>query len=64
LEYFDAYLVGLTATPSKRTFLRARDALHRAIARNHRAKAVYTLDRGLLKARKRPKLPVSAGIAV
>ena len=54
--------VALLAKPD--TGLRAGDALHLAIARNHRAKTVYTLDRGLLKAGKRLKLPVSAGIAV
>ena len=54
--------VALLAKPD--TGLRAGDALHLAIARNHRAKTVYTLDHGLLKAGKRLKLPVSAGIAV
>ena len=54
--------VALLAKPD--TGLRAGGALHLAIARNHRAKTVYTLDRGLLKAGKRLKLPVSAGIAV
>ena len=54
--------VALLAKPD--TGLRAGDALHLAIARNHRAKTVYTLDCGLLKAGKRLKLPVSAGIAV
>ena len=44
--------------------LRAGDALHLAVARNHEAKTVYTLDRGLLKAGKRLRIPVSAGIAV
>ncbi|AWP23904.1 pilus assembly protein [Acidiferrobacter sp. SPIII_3] len=57
-----AAAVALLAKPD--TGLRAGDALHLAIARNHRAKTVYTLDHGLLKAGKRLKLPVSAGIAV
>ena len=46
------------------TGLRAGDALHLAVARNHRAKTLYTLDRGLLKAGELLKLPVSAGMAV
>jgi hypothetical protein len=46
------------------TGLRAGDALHLAVARNHGAKTLYTLDRGLLKAGELLKLPVSAGIAV
>ena len=46
------------------TGLRAGDALHLAIARNHGAQAFYTLDRGLLKAAKLVKLPASHGIKV
>ena len=46
------------------TGLRAGDALHLAIARNHRAKAVYSLDKTLLKAGKLLGVPVSAGIRV
>ena len=46
------------------TGLRAGDALHLAVATNHRAKTLYTLDRGLLKAGELLKLPVSAGMAV
>ena len=42
--------------------LRAGDALHLAIATNHGAKRVYTLDRGLLKAGEQLKVPVSSGI--
>lgn len=44
------------------TGLRAGDALHLAVATNHGAKRVYTLDRGLLKAGERLKVPVSSGI--
>lgn len=52
--------VELLAKPD--TGLRAGDALHLAIARNHGAKTMYTLDRGLLKAGKQLKVPVSAGV--
>ncbi len=44
------------------TGLRAGDALHLAIASNHRASAVYSLDKTWLKAGKILGLPVSAGI--
>jgi len=44
------------------TGLRAGDALHLAIAKNHRAAAMYSLDKTLLKAGERLGLPVSAGI--
>ena len=37
------------------------DALHLAIANNHRAETVYSLDKALLKAGKALGLPVSAG---
>ena len=42
--------------------LRAGDALHLAIAANHRAKRILTLDQGFLDAGKLLKLPVSRGI--
>jgi uncharacterized protein len=42
--------------------LRAGDALHLAIARNHCAEAVYTLDKTMIKAGKILDLPVSTGI--
>ena len=42
--------------------LRAGDALHLAIATNQGAKRVCTLDRGLLKAGERLKVPLSWGI--
>jgi len=42
--------------------LRAGDALHLAIANNHRAAVIYSLDETLLKAGKILDLPVSRGI--
>jgi hypothetical protein len=45
-----------------KTGLRAGDALHLAIAANHGATKILTLDRGFLEAGKRLKLPVSRGI--
>lgn len=44
------------------TGLRAGDALHLAIASNRHARAIYTLDKGLLNAGKILDLPVSVGI--
>lgn len=44
------------------TKLRAGDALHLAIATNHGAKALYTLDEGLLAAAKLLKVHASRGI--
>lgn len=44
------------------TGLRAGDALHLAIAGNHRAEAIYSLDKTLLKAGMILGLPVSVGI--
>lgn len=44
--------------------LRAGDALHLAIARNHRATAIYSLDKTMLKAGAEIGLPVDAGIRV
>jgi predicted nucleic acid-binding protein len=43
------------------TGLRSGDALHLAIASNHRAEAIYSLDRGLLRAGRLLGLPVSDG---
>lgn len=42
--------------------LRAGDALHLAIAHNHSATMLYTLDQGLLDAAKPLKVPASRGI--
>ena len=44
------------------TGLRAGDALHLAIAGNHRAAAIYSLDKRLVMAGKILRLPVSVGI--
>lgn len=44
------------------TGLRAGDALHLAIASNRRAASIYTLDKGMLDAGRRLRLPVKAGI--
>jgi uncharacterized protein len=44
------------------TGLRAGDALHLAVASNHRAAVIYSLDETLLKAGKILDLPVSLGI--
>ena len=44
------------------TGLRAGDALHLAVARNHRAQTIYSLDKTLLKAGKALGLPVATGI--
>ena len=48
------------ATP--RIGLRAGDALHLAIAANHGARKVLTLDRAFIEAGRALKLPVSRGI--
>jgi hypothetical protein len=50
------------ATP--KSGLRAGDALHLAIAANHGARKILTLDRGFLEAGRRLKLPVSHGIKI
>ncbi len=44
------------------TGLRAGDALHLAMATNHRARMIYSLDKGLVKAGEMLGLPVSMGI--
>ncbi len=44
-----------------RTGLRAGDALHLAIAHNHRAAAIYSFDKTLLKAGRRLGVSVSTG---
>ena len=44
------------------TGLRAGDALHLAVASNHRAAVIYSLDNTLLKAGKLLDLPVSVGV--
>ena len=42
--------------------LRTADALHLAVAKNHNAQAIYTLDKTFLKAGKALGLPVGTGI--
>jgi predicted nucleic acid-binding protein len=44
-----------------RTGLRAGDAFHLAIAANHGAKKIWSLDQAFIKAGTQIKLPVSAG---
>jgi predicted nucleic acid-binding protein len=44
------------------TGLRAGDAMHLAIATNHGAEKIYTLDRKLLRAGKLLSLPVATGV--
>ncbi len=44
------------------TKLRGGDALHLAIASNHGARAIYSLDQGVLKAGRLLGLPVDSGI--
>lgn len=46
------------------TGLRGGDALHLAIAVNHGASKILTLDEGMLTAGKQLKLPVSRGIKI
>jgi uncharacterized protein len=45
-----------------RTGLRAGDALHLAIARNHGARAIYSLDKTLGSAGRKLRLRVRTGI--
>jgi predicted nucleic acid-binding protein len=45
------------------TGLRGGDALHLAIAHNRHASAIYSLDKGLMKAGKMLGLPVTRGIS-
>ncbi|ACI97549.1 type II toxin-antitoxin system VapC family toxin [Rhodospirillum centenum] len=47
-----------------KTGLRAEDALHLAIARNHHAMTFYSLDKALLKAGLFLGLPVTAGVSL
>lgn len=44
--------------------LRAGDALHLAIAANHGAKKILTLDAGFIDAGKQLKLPVTRGVRI
>ena len=58
----DVFQTAARLTRNSRSGLRAGDALHLAIARNHRAEAIYSLDKTMLKAGKTLGLPVSRGI--
>jgi predicted nucleic acid-binding protein len=42
--------------------LRGGDALHLAVAANRQAEAIYTLDKGLLRAGRMLGLPIHAGV--
>lgn len=46
------------------TGLRTGDALHLALAANHRAEAIHSLDKSLIRAGRRLGLPVEPGIAL
>ena len=55
------FAVAIRFLEMPRTGLRAGDALHLAIAANHSAKKIWSLDQGFIKAGKQLKLPVAAG---
>ena len=44
--------------------LRAGDALHLALAKNHGAKRIYSLDKSLVKAAGRLRIPAGTGIKI
>ena len=44
--------------------LRAGDALHLALAKNHGAKRIYSLDKSLIKAASRLRIPAGTGIKI
>jgi predicted nucleic acid-binding protein len=58
----DDYELARQYLHSYETGLRAGDALHLAIARNHRAQVVYSLDQTMIRAGKILGLPMSRGI--
>jgi predicted nucleic acid-binding protein len=58
----DDYALARRYLHTYETRLRAGDALHLAIAGNHQAAAIYSLDKTMIKAGKILGLPVSAGI--
>lgn len=60
----DDYILARRYLHRYETGLRAGDALHLAIAGNHRADAIYSLDKTMIKAGKILDLPVSMGIGV
>jgi predicted nucleic acid-binding protein len=59
----DDYALARRYLHTYETGLRAGDALHLAIAGNHQAAAIYSLDRTMIKVGKILGLPVSAGIS-
>jgi len=58
----DDYALARRYLRAYETGLRAGDALHLAIAGNHQAAAIYSLDKTMIKAGRILGLPVSAGI--
>jgi predicted nucleic acid-binding protein len=58
----DDYALARRYLRTYETGLRAGDALHLAIAGNHQANIIYSLDKTMIKAGKILGLPVSAGI--
>jgi predicted nucleic acid-binding protein len=58
----DDYELAIRYLHNHETGLRAGDALHLAIAANCRAKAIYSLDKAMIRAGKILGLPVSAEI--
>jgi predicted nucleic acid-binding protein len=55
------FATGTRLLETPRTGLRTGDAFHLAIAANHGAQAIWSLDQGFVKAGKLLKLPVSSG---
>lgn len=62
LPNFDDFNLARQYLGKFETGLRAGDAFHLAIATNHRARMIYSLDKGLLKAGNLLGLRVSMGI--
>jgi uncharacterized protein len=58
----DDYELARRYLHNHKTGLRAGDALHLAVAANCRTKAIYSLDKAMIKAGNILGLPVSAGI--
>jgi len=56
------YALAAKLLENYKTGLRAGDALHLAIAKNHGAKMIYSLDVGMVKAARVLKIPASTGI--
>ena len=60
----DDYALARRYLHNYETGLRAGDALHLAIAGNHQAEAIYSLDKTMIKAGKILGLPVDIGIRI